>query len=117
MEVNFIDFNPNAAVKERYDYIADYISCDFDLGFEDAFYLIRQLKHNRSKVVIFGEAIADFHLYDDALHVQIDGFGFWFAENIDLEIAKEILKATFEGCEYFGQFITGTSKEWEAYTL
>lgn len=117
MEVNFTDFNPHTPVKERYEYIADYISHDFNLEFEEAFYLIKQLKHNRSSVIVYAQAIANFHIYDDKLHVQIDGEGFWCAENITVDIAREILKATFEGCDNFGQYIPNTSKEWEAYTL
>ena len=50
------------------------------------------------------------------LHVQIDGQGFWFAENIDLEIAGKILKVLFEDCEYFGKYIPETTREWEAWT-
>lgn len=117
MKVSFIEFNPNVPVKEHYDYIADYVSTDFDLGLEETYQLIEQLKHNRSSVIVFAEANTDFHIHDGGLCVQIDGAGFWFAENITLEIAKDILKLTFEGCDYFGQYITGTSKEWEAYTL
>jgi hypothetical protein len=117
MEVSFKDFNPNTPIKERYEYIVDYISHDFDLKFEDTFYLIKQLKHNQSSVVIFADAVVDFHIFDNVLHVQIDGEGFWYAENISLEIAREILKSTFEGCMDFGQYIPTTEREWEAYTL
>lgn len=116
MEITFTDFNPNAPIKNQYDYITDYISHDFDLEFEEAFYLIKQLKHNQSSVVVYGKAFADFHIYDDLLHVQIDGLGFWFAENIDLKTARSILKLTFEGCDYFSQYLPDTNKEWEAYT-
>jgi hypothetical protein len=117
MKVSFIDFNPNTPVKDRYEYVIDYISQDFELNLDETFYLIQQLKHNRSSVIIYGEAIADFHIFDNALCVQIDGDGFWVAENISLEIAEKILTATFEGCEYFGQYIPDTYREWEAYTL
>jgi hypothetical protein len=117
MKISFIDFNPHAPVKDRYEYVIDYISQDFDLDRDETFYLIQQLKHDRSSVVVYGEAIADFQIYDNALHVQIDGDGFWFAENISLEIAEKILTATFEGCKYFGQYIPETNREWEAYCL
>lgn len=116
MKVDFTDFNPNAILKDRYEYGIDYILHNFDLNFEDTYYLVKQLKHNTNSVVVYAESIADFHLFDEALHVQIDGQGFWFAENIDLEIAGKILKAVFEGCEYFGQYILETKKEWEAWT-
>ncbi|HEY0460837.1 MAG TPA: hypothetical protein VGC97_17000 [Pyrinomonadaceae bacterium] len=91
MRVTFSDFNPNTPIKERYEYIVDYISHDFDLEFEDAFYL-------------------------NALDVQIDGDGLWYAQNIDFETAEEILKAIYEGCEYFGQYLPGTSREWDTWT-
>jgi hypothetical protein len=116
MEITFIDFNPNTPIKNKYDYITDYISHDFDLEFEDAFFLIKQLKQNRSSIVVYGKAITEFHIYDNLLHVQIEGSGFWFAENIDLKTARIILKLTFEGCDYFGQYLPHTNKEWEAYT-
>lgn len=117
MQVKFTDFNPNTLIKKHYEYIADYICHDFDLEFEDSLYLIRQLKHNRSSIVIYAQAIVDFHIFDYVLNVQIDGNGFWAAENISLEIASEILRNTFDGCEYFGQYVLTTTKEWEAYTL
>jgi hypothetical protein len=117
MEVSFTQFNQNIPTKDHYEYVVDYISHDFDLELEDTFYLVKQLKYNRSSVIIYAQAIADFHIFDNVLHVQIDGEGFWCAENISLETAKEILKVTFEGCEYFGQHIPGTTREWEAYTL
>jgi hypothetical protein len=116
MKVNFTDFNRNTPTKDRYEYVIDYISHDFDLEFEDAFYLIKQLKHNRSSVVIYGESIVDFNIYDDFLHVEIDGDGFWFAENIDLEIAKEVLRKAYEGCKYFGKYLPNTTREWESWT-
>lgn len=107
---------PNTPLKDRYEYVVDYISHDFDLAFEDAFYLIKQLKHNRSSVLIFAEAIADFHIYDDVLHVQIDGDGFWYAENIDLDMANAILRMVYNNYGDFGKFIPNTSREWEAWT-
>jgi hypothetical protein len=116
MKVSFSDFNPNTPIKDRYEYIVDYISHEFDLKFEDALFLIEQLKHNRSRVVIYGQSIVDFHIFDNALHVQIDGQGFWCADNINIDIAKEILRVTFEGGVNFGQFIPGTTREWGAWT-
>ena len=116
MEVSFTDFNPNTPTKDRYEYVIDYISHDFDLEFEDVFYLIKQLKHNRSSVVVYAEAIADFHIFDNALHIQIDGFGFWYADNIDLEMANRILRMIYNGCEEFGKYIPNTNIEWGAWT-
>ena len=116
MEVTFTDFNPHTPLKERYEYVVDYISHSFDLDFEDAFYLIKQLKNHRSSVVVYAKAIADFQFYDGVLCVQIDSAGFWFAENLDLETARSILKLVYDGYDYFGQFLPNTNKEWEAYT-
>lgn len=116
MRISFTDFSPNIPPKDRYEYIIDYICHDFDLDIEDAFYLIKNLKHNQSSVVIYANSIVDFHIFDEKLHVQIDGDGFWFAENLDLEIAKEILRITYEGYLYFGKFISDTGREWDAYT-
>ncbi len=90
----------------------------FDLEFEDAFYLIKQLKRNRSSVAIYAPlATVDFFISNDALEVQIDGDSTWVASDLDLEVAREILRATYEGCEDFGSQIPGTNREWDAYFL
>ena len=118
MKIGFQDFSPNVPHKDRYECGIDYLWHDFDLEFEDAFYLIKQLKNNRSSVVIYAPlAVVDFYIFDNALHVQIDGDGFWHASNLSLEITKEILRITYEGCEHFGSQISGTNQEWDAYCV
>lgn len=118
MNVGFQDFSPNIPDKDRYENGVDYLWHDFDLEFEDAFYLIKQLKNNRSSVVIYSfSAVVDFYIFDDALHVQIDGDGFWHASDFDLEIAREILRVTYEGYADFGTHIPGTCREWDAYCI
>lgn len=118
MKVSFQDFSPNTPDKDCYERGVDYLWHDFDLNLEDTFYLIEKLKTNRSSVIVyFPLASVDFHLFDNMLCVQIDADGFWFGENINLEMAKEILKVAFEGCSYFGSRIPNTNREWEAYSL
>lgn len=117
MKVGFQDFSPNIPNKDRYESGVDYLWHDFDLEFEDTFYLIKQLKTNRSRVIVYApSAIVDFYLFDNMLCVQIDGDGFWHETNVDLETAQEILRVTFEGCEDFGSQISGTNREWECYS-
>jgi hypothetical protein len=118
MNVSFQDFSPNLPDKERYERGVDYLWHDFDLEFEDAFHLIKPLKNNRSSVIIYSPSAAvDFYIFDGMLCVQIDGDGFWHETNIDLKIAKEILKATYESCADFGTQIPGTNQQWEAYCV
>ena len=37
------------------------------------------------------------------------------ASDLALDVAKEILKAAYDGCEDFGTTIPGTTIEWDAY--
>lgn len=119
MNVTFDDYGPNVPDKERYEHGVDYLSHEFDLGFEDAFYLVSQLKNNRSSVQI-GAPMASvlFYIFDNLLHVQIDGCGdpgFWHGSNLDLPTAREILRVATDGCEDFGMHIPGTDREWDVY--
>ena len=116
MKVSFKDFGPKVPDKDRYERGIDYLHHDFDLELDDAFYLISQLKHNRSSVAIYTtSAVVDFFIDRDGLNVQIDGDSTWVASDLDLDVAKEILNATYEGCEDFGTKIPGTTIEWDAY--
>ena len=116
MNVSLKDFGANVPDKARYERGVDYLWHEFDLGFEDAFYLVKQLKNNRSSVTICApSAIVDFYIFDDELNVQIDADGFWHASNLDLDTAKAILRAAFEGCEHFGEQIPGTNLTWDVY--
>jgi len=116
MRISFSDFGPQVPVKEKYQSGIDYVSHEFDLGFEDAFYLVSQLKTNRSHVDICApEAMVSFYIFDNELNVQIDGYGagFWHGSNLDLETAREILRMASDGCQDFGQHIPGTSRIWD----
>jgi hypothetical protein len=116
MEVSFKDFGPHVPDKDRYERGIDYLRHDFDLEFEEAVYLVSQLKHNHSSVFIYTTSTAvGFFVDSNQLHVQIDGYSTWCASDVDLAVAKEILKAAYEGCEDFGTTIPGTTIEWDAY--
>ena len=116
MKVSFKDFGPHVPDKDRYERGIDYLHHDFDLELDDAFYLVSQLKHNRSSVAIYTTStVVDFLIDRDGLNVQIDGNSTWVASDLDLDVAKEILKATYAGCEDFGTTIPGTTIEWDAY--
>jgi hypothetical protein len=118
MNISFDDYGSNVPRKERYERGIDYLSHEFDLGFEDAFYLVSHLKNNRSSVSICAPAaIVEFYVFDNELNVQIDGYGsgFWHASNLDLPTAREILRVASDGCEDFGARIHGTNREWDVY--
>ena len=94
MKVSFKDFGPHVPDKDRYECGIDYLHHDLDLELEDAFYLVSQLKHNRSSVAIYTTStVVDFSIDRDGLSVQIDGDSTWVASDLDLDVAKEILKA------------------------
>lgn len=116
MNISFKDFGANVPDKDRYERGVDYLCHEFDLEFEDAFYLVKHLKNNRSSVTLYApSAVVDYYIFDDALNVQIDGDGFWHASNLDLDTAKGILRVAFEGCEHFGEQIPGTTRAWDVY--
>ena len=118
MKIGFQDFSPNIPHKNRYERGVDYLWHDFDLEFEDAFYLLEKLKTNRSGVIVYTPSvIVHFYLFDNLLCVQIDGDGFWHQTNIDLESAREILRTTYEGCNDFGSQVPNTNREWDSYPL
>jgi len=118
MNVSFKDFGANVPDKEHYECGVDYLWHEFNLEFGDAFYLVEKLKNNRSSVMVSApSAFVDFYIFDDALHVQIDADGFWHESNLDLQVAKEILRVAWEGCEHFGSQIPGTNREWDAYCI
>jgi len=116
MKVSFKDFGPHVPDKDRYERGIDYLYQHFDLELDDAFYLLSQLKHNHSSVAIYtASTVVNFSIDRDGLNVQIDGICTWVASDLDLDVAKEILKAVYEGCEDFGTTIPGTTIEWDAY--
>lgn len=48
MNVSLMDFGANVPEKKRSQQGVDYLHHEFDLEFEDAFYLVEHLKNNRS---------------------------------------------------------------------
>jgi len=116
MNVSFKDFSRDVPEKDRYEQGVDYLRHDFDLGLEDAFYLVSHLKRERSSVTIYAPSVdVEFFMFSGKLHVQIGGYSTWAASDLELDVAKEILRATYEGREDFGTTIPGTNNEWGAY--
>jgi hypothetical protein len=118
MNVSFSDFGPDIPRMEMYERGVDYLSHEFDLGFEDIFYLVSCLKNNRSHVDVFApSATVQFYIFNRELNVQIDGLfsGFWHASNVDLATAREILRVASKGCTDFGVQIPGTNRDWDVY--
>jgi hypothetical protein len=116
MKVSFKDFSATVPEKDSYERGVDYLCHEFDLKFEDALYLLKHLRNNRSSLLFYApSAVVDFYIYGGELNVQIDGDRFWHASNLELEAAEEILKATFEGREDFGEQMPGTNREWDVY--
>jgi hypothetical protein len=118
VQVHFRDFGPDVPRKDRYVCGVDYLSHDFDLGIEDAFYLVSHLKNDRSSVCIFTQSsTVEFYIFDSELNVQIDGTGsgFWHASNLDEATAKQILRVASDGCEGFGSMIPGTDRNWDVF--
>lgn len=116
MNISFQDFGVNVPEKDRYERGVDYLLHEFDLEFEDALYLVKQLRNNRSSVTIYApSAIVDFYIFDNELNVQIDGDGFWHASNLDPDTAEQIMRVAFDGCEHFGEHIPSTNRNWDVY--
>ena len=118
MNVGFQDFRPDVPDKDFYERGVDYLWQDFDLDLADTFNLLKQLKTNRSSLVVYAPSvIVDFYIFDNMLCVQIDGDGFWHESDLDLETAKEILRVAFDGCDDFGSQVPGTNRHWEGHPL
>ena len=118
MKVSFTHFSPNAPTRELYREGADYLRHDFDLGFDEALYLLRELKNHRSSLRVDAPASSlDFYIESDgSLWVEIYGDdGLWAVSEIDLEIGAEFLRIAFDGGE-FGEHIPTTGRIWDAYS-
>jgi hypothetical protein len=119
MKVSYIHFSPNAPIRGLYQEGADYLSHDFDFGFDDALFLLKELKNHRSSLSV--EALAcslNFYIeIDGSLWVEIYGNnGLWAASEIDLAIGTEILRIAFDGGE-FGEYVPTTNRVWDAYSV
>lgn len=120
MKVTYTQFNPNTPQKNLYHQGVDYLQEDFDLDFDDTFYLLKKLKNHRSHIWIEAKtANLDFYIeFDDTLWVEIYGYEnsvMWAISEINLEIGKEILKFAFEGKD-FKDKIPSSKNHWDAYT-
>ena len=119
MKVSYTHFSPNAPVRNLYQEGADYLRHDFDFGFEDALYLLKELKNHRSSLWVDVPACGlNFYIESDgSLWVEIYGNnGLWAVSEIDLVVGTEILRIAFDGGE-FGEHIPTTSREWDAYSV
>lgn len=116
MNVSLKDFGAHVPDKDRYERGVDYLLHEFDLGFEDAFYLVKCLKNNRSSVTVCAPAaVVDFYVFSGELNVQIDGDRFWHGSKLDLDTAREILRVAAEGCGDFGERMPGMGLAWDVY--
>jgi hypothetical protein len=118
MKVSYTHFSPNALIRNLYQEGADYLRHDFDVGFDEALYLLEELKNHRSSLWVDAPACSlNFYIEsDDSLWVEIYGNnGLWAVSEIDLGVGSEILRIAFDGGN-FGEYIPTTNREWDAYS-
>jgi hypothetical protein len=118
MKVSYTHFSPNAPIRDLYQEGVDYLRHDFDFGFEDALYLLKELKNQRSSLWVDAPACSlNFYIESDgSLWVEIYGNnGLWVVSEIDLATGIEILRIAFDGGE-FGDQIPTTNRTWDAYS-
>jgi hypothetical protein len=118
MMVIYRHFSPGAVVRDRYQEGVDYLDHEFDLGFDDTLYLLKELKNHRSTLYIYApECSLHFHIDSKkTLWVDMDcnNNGLWAASEITMDAAVEILRIAFDDGE-FGELIPTTNQEWGAY--
>ncbi|MFN2511176.1 MAG: hypothetical protein ABR568_06995 [Pyrinomonadaceae bacterium] len=118
MKVSFTHYSPDAPIRSRYQQGADFLVHDFDLGSEEAFYLLKELKNHRSSLRVDAAACSlNFYIEGDgSLRVEIYGNnGLWADSEVDITVATEIFRIAFEGGE-FGAIMPVTNREWDAYS-
>ena len=118
MKVSYTHFSPNAPIRDLYHEGADYLMHYFDFGFDDALYLLKELKNHRSSLWVDAPTYSlNFYIEsDDSLWIEIDGNnGLWAVSEIDLAIGTEILRIALDGGE-FGEHIPTTNRTWDAYS-
>jgi hypothetical protein len=119
MKLSYTHFSLNAPIRDLYQEGADYISHDFDFGFDDALVLLKELKNHRSSLSVDAPACSlNFYIeIDGSLWVEIYGNnGLWAVSEINLAIGTEILRIAFDGGE-FGEHVPTTSRTWDAYSV
>jgi hypothetical protein len=118
MKVSYTHFSPNAPIRDLYQEGADYLSHDFDFGFDETLYLLKELENHRSRLWVNAPACSlDFYIESDgSLWVEIYGDnGLWAVSEIDLVIGTQILRIACDGGE-FGEYIPTTDRIWDAYS-
>jgi hypothetical protein len=117
MKVSYKHFSPGAVIRERYREGVDYLEHNFDLGFDDILYLLKELKNDRSQLWVYAPecTLGVFIHGDSTLSVDIDSCDLWAASEITLDAAVEILRMAFDS-EEFGELIPTTNQEWGAYS-
>lgn len=118
MKVSYTHFSPGAVIRERYQKGVDYLEQEFDLGFDDTLYLLKELRNHRSSLwVDTPNSRVEFSIASDGIlcvDIECWGNGLWAASDITLEAGIEILRIAFDGGE-FGELIPTTDQEWGAY--
>ncbi|HEY0761935.1 MAG TPA: hypothetical protein VGD61_06140 [Pyrinomonadaceae bacterium] len=119
MKVLYTHYSAGAPIRERYQPGVDYLCHEFDLGFEDTLYLLKELKNYRSSLLIqVGYSHMRFDVEsDNTLSVELDSYsnGLWAVAQITVDVAVETLRIAVDGDE-FGEHIPTTDREWDAYT-
>ena len=80
MKVSYSHFSPNAPIRDLYQEGADYLRHDFDFGFDETLYLLKELKNHRSSLWVDAPASSlNFYIENDgSLWVEIYGNrGLW----------------------------------------
>ena len=112
-------YKPGIPPKSFYQQGVDYLQQEFDLEFEDALYLLKELKNHRDNLWVDApSAVLDFYIEDDgSLWVEIYGLtnSLWAISEIDLSIGEKILSIAYEG-EAFGEQMPTTDRTWDAYS-
>ena len=118
VKVSYTHFSPSASLRDLYQEGADYLRHEFDFGFDEALYLLKELKNHRSSLWVDAPACSlNFYIESEgSLWVEIYGNnGLWAVSEIDLAIGTEILRIAFDGGE-FGEHIPTTNRVWDAYS-
>lgn len=119
MKVCYTHFSPNAVIRERYREGVDYLNHNFDLGFDDTLYLLKELTKNERCNLSIQTPKTSLYFFIDSdknLWVDLDDLSsLWAQSEVTMEAATEILRIAFDGGE-FNELIPTTDKEWDAYS-
>ena len=118
MKAWYTHFSPNAVIRERYQRGVDYLEHEFDLGFDDTLYLLKELKPDRDSLSLQSSdhTVRFYFESDQTLWVEVDDInGLWAVSEINLDVGTAILRIAFDGGK-FGEHIPTTDREWDAYS-